>query len=185
MKLTFFYNFSFLKKTLLLVLVPVVIFLIVCLICLGIYSKRKNNQETDDYNYVFAFWINLCNVLIGISLVAVTMAFSATMIYKIHVNNKIILFILYALPLLPILFLIRVVYRFICVVLSKKPQVKESIFTENKPLTSQFDLPLKNEEETKPLEKAVEVKTELNNTSFVEVLDNSDNIEVLDVNDND
>ncbi len=107
------------------VFVPVLIIVVVMGIAIFIYSGSIKEKDINRYNYVTNFWTCLlANVVIG-GLLAITIGFSVSItnsmvVYHLVDENRTFYYIVMALPLFPLAFLILYIVKFIKVVLSKK-----------------------------------------------------------------
>lgn len=107
------------------VFVPVLIIVVVMGIAIFIYSGSIKEKDINRYNYVTNFWTCLlANVVIG-GLLAITIGFSVSItnsmvVYHLVDDNRTFYYIVMALPLFPLAFLILYIVKFIKVVLSKK-----------------------------------------------------------------
>lgn len=106
------------------VFIPVLIIVVIMGIAIFIYSGSIKEKDIKRYNYVTNFWTCLlANVIIG-GLLAITIGFSISItnsmvVYHLVENNKTFYYIVMALPLFPLAFLILYIVKFIKVVLSK------------------------------------------------------------------
>jgi len=107
------------------VFVPVLIIVVVMGIAIFIYSGSIKEKDINRYNYVTNFWTCLlANVVIG-GLLAITIGFSVSItnsmvVYHLVDENRTFYYIVMALPLFPLAFLILYLVKFIKVVLNKK-----------------------------------------------------------------
>ena len=107
------------------VFVPVLIIVVVMGIAIFIYSGSIKEKDINRYNYVTKFWTCLlANVVIG-GLLAITIGFSVSItnsmvVYHLVDENRTFYYIVMALPLFPLAFLILYLVKFIKVVLNKK-----------------------------------------------------------------
>ena len=98
------------------VFVPVLIIVVVMGIAIFIYSGSIKEKDINRYNYVTNFWTCLlANVVIG-GLLAITIGFSVSItnsmvVYHLVDENRTFYYIVMALPLFPLAFLITICYN--------------------------------------------------------------------------
>lgn len=116
------------------VFIPVLIIVVIMGIAIFIYSGSIKEKDIQRYNYVTNFWTCLlANVVIG-GLLAITIGFSVSItnsmvVYHLVEDNRTFYYIVMALPLFPLAFLILYIVKFIKVVLSKNKNRKEEYIT--------------------------------------------------------
>lgn len=116
------------------VFIPVLIIVVIMGIAIFIYSGSIKEEDIKRYNYVTNFWsCLLANVIIG-ALLAITIGFSVSItnsmaVYHLIDDNRTFYYIVMALPLFPLVFLLLYIFKFIKVVLSKKKDIEEDYIT--------------------------------------------------------
>lgn len=116
------------------VFIPVLIIVVIMGIAIFIYSGSIKEKDIKRYNYVTNFWTCLlANVVIG-GLLAITIGFSVSItnsmvVYHLVEDNRTFYYIVMALPLFPLAFLILYIVKFIKVVLTKNKNMEEEYIT--------------------------------------------------------
>lgn len=156
----FKYDFTFLLKMIKFVFLPVLAVVILTAFIIMIYSKKVKEKDIKKYNYLVEFWTTLLAIMVIGALLAVTIGFSISLsraieMYNLVKGNEVIYYIVLAIPLVPLLFLVIYIYRIIVVLINKPKEEKKQMVLE---------------EEIVPEPSIVENK----NLDIEEVSDNSD-----------
>ena len=156
----FKYDFTFLLKMIKFVFLPVLAVVILTAFIIMIYSKKVKGKAIKNYNYLVEFWTTLLAIMVIGALLAVTIGFSISLsraieMYNLVKGNEVIYYIVLAIPLVPLLFLVIYIYRIIVVLINKPKEEKKQMVLD---------------EEIVPEPSIVENK----NLDIEEVSDNSD-----------
>lgn len=191
------YSFDYLKEVFSYILIPVIIVLFIVIIGLFIYSKKEKDHTTERYTYTINFWSYLMCIILSAALFAIALSFVVSLNKSIAgrtVDKTNLIYLVYATPLVPLLFLVITGIRWIKMFLSYKGQTKEQIkeIPKQKEIKTQsietesIDQPTENTEETFTPIPVIE-ENKLNNSEEEYVSSNEkkiDKSEELTIDDN-
>lgn len=172
MNIKFVYDIPYVKQMISYILIPFLIFIIVCSIILLIYSAKHKDHE----NPIYKYRINLACLLISVLLVAVFLAiligFSMALKKEIEAANTTTMltsFVIYS-PMIPVLALIILMIKIIKL-LMHKPSKREVTKIENQ---EDLQAMLAGEYQNPPIEKSKEpvVITEVKRPEIKEFQEN-------------
>ncbi len=117
------YSFSFLLKLFVWIFIPVLI--IVFVVGIGLYIYSKKNKEKENNTKIMNYYSSLVSILITLTLLAIVIAFAASFTGELKAKgfvkgNELFYYGIMATPLIPLLFFVYYLRRFIGSVLTNK-----------------------------------------------------------------
>lgn len=111
------YDFDYLKRIIIIFLIPLLVLIILSGIFLMIYSMTERNKDKE-YQYIMSFYSLLLGIIVLALLTAFSLGFSASLIKAMAENNiinsfKFIYIGSYILPIIPATFLVILIRRIV------------------------------------------------------------------------
>ncbi len=113
-----FYSLSGVEEVIYMVLIPLFVTLILYGFFVFFYSLHMKDKDQQRKNYVISFWSSVIGVLFGAILLSVSIGFVIALIKRVNtqglvVNNQFLYTLFCCFPVVPFIFLIIFIRRFL------------------------------------------------------------------------
>lgn len=124
-------DFNFIMKLVVCILLPIIAVVVIGFFLMRSYSKKLGDENTDFYNYTMDYCASLlAMVIVGILLAVVagfSISFTHTMRIKdIVIGNEIIYYFLMFIPIIPFIFLLYYIRKFIVAASGRRRSISSS-----------------------------------------------------------
>lgn len=113
-----FYSLTGVREVVYMVLIPLFVTLVLYGLFVFFYSMKMRNKNQREKNYVISFWSSVIGIVFGAVLLSVSIGFVIAFVKRVEaeglvVNNQLIYTLFCCFPVIPFLFLISFIYRFL------------------------------------------------------------------------